>query len=74
MSNEELGLFVEEVWLVTLFWINYLEVGGKQVTEAALTRGNSVVRQAVRCRLTEKGLALLENYLSSLPQDDSTIP
>jgi len=74
MSDEELDLFVEEVWLVTLFWLNYLEVGGEQVTEAALTRGNSVVRQAVRCRLTEKGLALLENYLSSLPQDDSTTP
>lgn len=65
MVEEELGLFVEEVWLLTLFWLNYLEVGGEEVNETTLARGNSVVRQAVRCRLTEKGLALMANYLQS---------
>ena len=74
MAEEELGLFVEEVWLLTLFWLNYLEVGGEDVNDTTLTRGNSVVRQAVRSRLTEKGLALLEDYLSSLSQEDSAIP
>jgi AcrR family transcriptional regulator len=67
MADEELGLFVEEVWLLTLFWLNYLEVGGEEVNESTLARGNSVVRQAVRSRLTEKGLALLEDYLSCPP-------
>nr|WP_320051182.1 TetR/AcrR family transcriptional regulator [uncultured Desulfuromonas sp.] len=66
MPRQELDLFVEEVWLLTLFWLNYLEVGGEPVDSASLSRGNSVVRQAVRCRLTEKGLTLLEDYLSSV--------
>jgi len=59
MPEDELALFGEEIWLLTLFWLNYLEVGGEEINEEALRRGNEIVRQTVRYRLTEKGRALL---------------
>ena len=65
MPEKDLGLFVEEVWLVTLFWLNYLEVGGEAITDETLRRGNDLVRQAVKLRLTEKGRRLLSRYEES---------
>lgn len=59
MAEEELELFGEEIWLLTLFWLNYLEVGGEEINEETLRRGNEIVRQTVRYRLTEKGTLLL---------------
>ena len=59
MSENELNLFTEEIWLLTLFWLNYLEVGGEEITEETLRRGNELVRQTVRCRMTEQGLRLM---------------
>jgi AcrR family transcriptional regulator len=59
MAEDELGLFVEEIWLLTLFWLNYLEVGGEEINDETLRRGNEIVRQAVRHRLTEKGTLLM---------------
>lgn len=61
MEEPELILFTEELWLLTLFWLNYLEVGGEEVNEEALRRGNDLVRQTVRCRMTSKGLQLMES-------------
>jgi AcrR family transcriptional regulator len=55
MDEVELGLYAEEIWLLTLFWLNYLEVGGEEVTEDTLRRGNELLRQSVKYRLTEKG-------------------
>lgn len=44
---------IDAVWLVALFWLNYLEVGGQEVNETTLKRGNDVLR-TVLCRyLTE---------------------
>lgn len=44
---------IDAVWLVALFWLNYLEVGGEEVNETTLRRGNDVLR-TVLCRyLTE---------------------
>ena len=60
MTEDEMKLFAEEVWLLTLFWLNYLEVGGEEVNEASLARGISMLRQTIRCRLTEKELARLD--------------
>lgn len=40
---------IDAVWLVALFWLNYLEVGGQEVNEATMTRGNDVLR-TVLCR------------------------
>lgn len=62
MSDDELNLFTEEIWLLTLFWLNYLEVGGEEISEKTLRRGNELVRQAVRCRMTEHGLRLMEEH------------
>lgn len=59
MEEDELGLFAEEVWLLTLFWLNYLEVGGEEVTDSTLRRGNELVRRTVCCRLTEEGARML---------------
>lgn len=59
MDETERQLFTDEIWLLTLFWLNYLEVGGEEVTDETLRRGNEVVRQTVRCRLTDRALHLL---------------
>lgn len=62
MPEDELNLFTEEIWLLTLFWLNYLEVGGEEITEETLRRGNELVRQTVRCRMTDQGLRLMEKH------------
>lgn len=62
MPDDELNLFTEEIWLLTLFWLNYLEVGGEEITEETLRRGNELVRQTVRCRMTKQGLRLMEEH------------
>lgn len=70
MSEEELNLFTEEIWLLTLFWLNYLEVGGEEITEETLRRGNELVRQTVRCRLTELGLRLMDEHAAAISESD----
>lgn len=52
LSEEEKGLFVDGVWLMALFWVNYLEVGGEEVTSENLKRGNEVMRIMMRPYLT----------------------
>ncbi|HAD03885.1 MAG: TetR family transcriptional regulator [Desulfuromonadales bacterium GWD2_61_12] len=52
LADEELTLFVEELWLIILFWLNYLEVGGEEVNDATLARGNAVLMSALRPHLT----------------------
>lgn len=44
MSVESKEHFVDAIWLVALFWLNYLEVGGEEVNETTLRRGNDVLR------------------------------
>jgi AcrR family transcriptional regulator len=53
MAAAELALFVEQLWLIILFWLNYLEVGGEEVDDAALQRGNAVLLGAIHPHLTE---------------------
>lgn len=53
LAEAELSLFVEQLWLIILFWLNYLEVGGEEVTDATLKRGNAVLFNAIRPHLTE---------------------
>lgn len=59
MAEAELELFVEQLWLIILFWLNYLEVGGEEVSDATLERGNAVLFTAIRPRMTEAALAAL---------------
>jgi len=44
--------FVDAIWLVALFWLNYLEVGGEEVNKATLKRGNDVLRTVLSQYLT----------------------
>lgn len=59
MSEREMTLFTEEIWLVTLFWLNYLEVGGEEVNDETLRRGIDLLRNLIRPQLTKKALAEL---------------
>lgn len=55
LAERERALLAEEFWLVALFWLNYLEVGGEEVNEATLRRGVDLLRNMIRPYLTEKG-------------------
>ncbi|MFA7347697.1 MAG: TetR/AcrR family transcriptional regulator [Desulfurivibrionaceae bacterium] len=59
MPEKEIALFTEEIWLVTLFWLNYLEVGGEEVNDETLRRGIDLLRNMIRPHLTKKALAEL---------------
>lgn len=59
MSEKEMALFTEEIWLVTLFWLNYLEVGGEEINDGTLRRGIDLLRNIIRPQLTKKALAEL---------------
>ncbi|MDD2309582.1 MAG: TetR/AcrR family transcriptional regulator [Desulfuromonadaceae bacterium] len=48
MNDTEKGSFVDAIWLVALFWLNYLEVGGEEVNESTLRRGNNVLRTVLQ--------------------------
>lgn len=52
LDEQEMGHFVDTVWLLALFWVNYLEVGGEEVNEATLARGNELLRLLIRPYLT----------------------
>lgn len=43
LTDAESELFVDAVWTLALFWVNYLEVGGEEVNDATLARGNEVL-------------------------------
>lgn len=51
MDENEINLFAEEVVILILFWLNYLEIGGEEVTEESLQRGNEVLRSAMHSRM-----------------------
>ena len=59
MPEKEMALFSEEIWLVALFWLNYLEVGGEEVNDETLRRGIDLLRNMVIPHLTKKALAEL---------------
>jgi AcrR family transcriptional regulator len=45
--------FIDAIWLVALFWLNYLEVGGEEVSKTTLRRGNEVLRTVLCQYLTD---------------------
>jgi len=59
MAEKEMAFFTEEIWLVTLFWLNYLEVGGEEISDDTLRRGIDLLRNMIRPQLTKKALAAL---------------
>ena len=52
MNDAEKGSFADAIWLVALFWLNYLEVGGEEVNELTLRRGSDVLRTVLQPYLT----------------------
>ena len=57
MKDAEKGSFADAIWLVALFWLNYLEVGGEEVNESTLRRGSEVLRTVLQPYLTGEILA-----------------
>lgn len=47
LNDRTISLLVEEIWLVNLFWLNYLEVSGEKVNDATLRRGIEVLKNIV---------------------------
>ncbi|KJS01907.1 MAG: TetR family transcriptional regulator [Desulfobulbaceae bacterium BRH_c16a] len=45
--------FVNAIWLIALFWLNFLELGGEDVNETTLRRGNDVLRTVLCQYLTD---------------------
>jgi AcrR family transcriptional regulator len=59
LHDKEMALFTEEVWLVALFWLNYLEVGGEEINDETLARGIDLLRNILRPRLSAEALVSL---------------
>ena len=57
MNDTKKGSFADAIWLVSLFWLNYLEVGGEEVNELTLRRGSDVLRTVLQPYLTGEILA-----------------
>lgn len=47
---------IDAIWLIALFWLNFLEVGGEDVNETTLRRGNDVLRTVLSHYLTNNPL------------------
>jgi AcrR family transcriptional regulator len=60
MSPAERLLVAEEIWLVTLFWLNYLELAGEKINRNTLARGTALLRDILKTRATPKGLEILD--------------
>jgi AcrR family transcriptional regulator len=56
MPEPERLLVAEEIWLITLFWLNYLELGGEKINKTTLARGTNLLRDILRSRATPAGL------------------
>lgn len=56
MSATTKDHFIDAIWLVALFWLNYLEVSGEEVNDSTLRRGNGVLRTVLCQYLTEDSL------------------
>jgi len=66
MTEQERALSTEEIWLVTLFWLNYLEVGGEEVSAATLQRGIDLLHNILRPHLTEEALGMMDERAGHL--------
>jgi len=59
-------LLAEQVWMMALFWLNYLEVGGEEVTEESLQRGTEILRTMLLPYLSATAL-------DTLPANDDVL-
>ena len=44
IEKHEKDLLADEVWLIALFWLNYLEISGLEVTRKNIRKGNELIR------------------------------
>ncbi len=59
MSQADRRLLAEEIWLLTLFWPNYLELAGERVSPKTLERGVHHLRNMLDRYLTAEGRGVL---------------
>lgn len=43
IEKHEKDLLADEVWLIALFWLNYLEISGLEVTRKNIRKGNELI-------------------------------
>ncbi len=51
MDEAEIDLLAHELWLVILFWLNYLEISGMKVTKKTIARGNDILRDILKSKM-----------------------
>ncbi len=51
MDDPEIDLLAHELWLVILFWLNYLEISGMKVTKKTIARGSDLLRDILKSKL-----------------------
>ena len=54
-------LLAEQVWMMTLFWLNYLEIGGEEVNDETLQRGIDHLQLLLGNYLTDAAKQALAN-------------
>jgi len=54
MTEPVRKLLAEQVWMMTLFWLNYLEVGGEEVNDVTLGRGIDHLHLMLGAYLTDE--------------------
>jgi len=54
IPEEQRELLAEQFWMIALFWLNYLEAGGEEVTEETLQRGTKILRNMLVPYLAER--------------------
>jgi AcrR family transcriptional regulator len=59
ISLPQRDLLTEQIWVMALFWLNYLEIGGEEVTEESLLRGTEILRNMLLPYLSEAALGAL---------------
>lgn len=52
MDRTETNLLAHELWLVVLFWLNYLEISGMKVTRKTIAMGSDVLRDILKSKMT----------------------
>ncbi len=52
MDDKEMDLLAHELWLVILFWLNYLEISGIKVTKKAIAMGSDILRDILKSKMT----------------------
>jgi len=52
MDDGEMDLLAHTLWLVILFWLNYLEISGMKVTKKNIEMGSNLLREILKSKMT----------------------